>query len=102
MRINSVIFLISLTSGSNDIGDPIEIEGNPRKLFAEKISIRQSEFYQAAATRYKPEISFKIWSKEYKDEEKLDYKGTKYTIFRTFSKGEYTELICSRVENGVS
>jgi len=101
MRPNSVIFLVPLIDDSNRLGDPVETEGKPRKIFAERISIRQSEFYQAEGTRFKPEIAFKVWSKEYNVEQRLKYKEKDYTIFRTFEKGAQMELICSRVENGV-
>ena len=94
MRINCVCFLIPTTSDKNQIGDKITIEGNKRKVFGEKISVRQSEFYQAAATGFKPEIAIKVWSIEYRNEDLLEYKGKKYSIIRTFEKGEEIELIC--------
>lgn len=103
MRVNSVLFLIPMVSGRNSIGDDIEVEGEKRKVFGEKISIRQSEFYQAAANGFKPEIAFKIWAIEYKGEELLEYKNQKYSIIRTFEKGETIELICEgMVNNGSS
>lgn len=99
MRINSVIFLIESIPDENDLGDTIFLDGEKRKIFAEKKSVRQSEFYQAAATGFKPEIVFEIWTKEFNDELKLEYKGKSYIIFRTFEKGEKTEIVCSSAVN---
>lgn len=96
MRADSVIYLISVVPGKNSIGDPLQIESEPRKVFAEKKSVRQSEFYQAAATGLKPELAFDVWSIDYNNEKKLMHKGNKYSIIRTFSKGEKVEIICSR------
>jgi SPP1 family predicted phage head-tail adaptor len=94
MRRDSVIYLIHVTYGENSIGDSIEnIE--KRQTFAKKKSIRQSEFYQAASTGLKPELTFEIWLREYNGESKLEYNGKQYNIIRTFEKNnEDLELIC--------
>lgn len=96
MRWKDIIYLIPVTEGENDIGDPLEIDGEPIEVFANQKSIRQSEFYQAAATPLRPEIMFEIRSEEYNDESKLTYEGKTYDIIRTYSKnGEILELICT-------
>lgn len=95
MRKDKIIYLISTTSGDNDIGDPIQIPVK-RETFATRKSIRQSEFYQAAATDLKPEISFEIWALEYKGESALLFEGKTFNIIRTFQPNEKDiELICS-------
>lgn len=95
MRFNSVIFLIKVTHGENEIGDLIETT-DKRQTFAEKKSVRQSEFYQAAATGLKPEVTFNIWNQEYNGESQLEYDEKIYTIIRVFQKNnKEVELICS-------
>jgi SPP1 family predicted phage head-tail adaptor len=102
MRFDNVIYLIPVTSSENDIGDPIKIDGEKRQVFAEKKSVRQSEFYQAAATGLKPELTFVVWSQEYGGESKLEYNGKLYNIIRTFEKNDREiELVCSGLVNGV-
>ena len=101
MRLNSVINLLIPTIKENDIGDLIS-SYTKRKIFAEKKSVRQSEFYQAAATGLKPEIAFQIWTRVYNGEEKIEYGGKTYTIVRIFEKGEVTELICEGVVNNAN
>jgi len=98
MLFRDVIKLISITPGGNEIGDPIEIS-TERQVFANKKSIRQNEFYQAAASGLKPEIMFEIRSVEYQGEKKLEHETKEYNIIRTFDKGEITELICSGLVN---
>lgn len=91
---HDVIKLLSITNTVNNAGDSISVPVE-REVFADCKSIRQTEFYQAAATGLKPEIMFEVWSIEYAGEKQLKYEGKVYTIVRTFSKGELTELICT-------
>jgi len=96
-----VIYLISVTTTTNDMSD--SIEGPIQKqVFANKKSIRQSEFYQAMATGLRPELMFEVKSIDYQQESKLSYNGMLYTIIRAYDKnGEITELICQGIVNGV-
>lgn len=99
MLYRDVIKLISITNTENDMGDTIEVQ-DERQVFADKQSIRQSEFYQAAATGLRPELMFVVRSIDYNDEKKLKYNGKEYTIIRTYDKdGELTELICQGTVN---
>ncbi|MBE6068844.1 MAG: phage head-tail adapter protein [Clostridium lundense] len=63
-----------------------------REVFANKKSVRQSEFYQAANVGLKPEIIFEVHSFEFSNDEKVRYKGKEYSIIRAYEKGEITEL----------
>lgn len=103
MRLDSEITLLGgMTSGKNAMGDAIKAPSR-RKIFAEKNSIRQSEFYQAASTGLKPELSFTVWTLEYQGEKSLEFEGVAYTIIRTFDKNNREmELICSGLTNGVT
>jgi SPP1 family predicted phage head-tail adaptor len=102
MRKKEVIKLIGASTVQNDIGDPIEEISGEREIFAEKKSIKQSEFYQAAATGLKPELTFVVWTREYNQESTLEYNSKKYNIIRTYDRDdEHTELICSGLVNGV-
>jgi SPP1 family predicted phage head-tail adaptor len=102
MRHNAVIkFISGISNDENEIGDPI---GTPvkREVLAEKKSVRQSEFYQAAATGLRPELTFVVWTREYNQEPRLEYNGKEYNIIRTFER-EYeqrTELTCQGLVNG--
>jgi SPP1 family predicted phage head-tail adaptor len=95
MLFRDVVDLITISNSENGIGDTIETETS-RQVFANKKSIRQSEFYQAAMTDLRPELMFEVRTVEYEGEPKLNYDSKTYNIIRTYSKnGEITELICS-------
>ena len=99
MLFKEIIKLISVTVTENDMGDIIEAPVE-REVFADKQSIRQSEFYQAAATGLRPELMFVVRSIDYEGEAKLKYNGKEYSIIRTYDKdGELIELICQGVVN---
>ena len=63
-----------------------------RKVYANKKSIRQSEFYQGASTGLKPELLFEIRTVEFGNDEIVLFNGKKYSIIRTYVNGETTEL----------
>jgi len=99
MLFRDVISLITVTTTENELGDTIEVS-TERQVFADKQSVRQSEFYQAAATGLRPELMFVVRSIDYNQEPKLKHGDKTYTIIRTYDKdGELTELICQGVVN---
>lgn len=99
MLFRDVISLITVTTTENELGDTIEVS-TERQVFADKQSVRQSEFYQAAATGLRPELMFVVRTIEYNGETKLKYNGKEYSIIRTYDKdGELTELVCQGVVN---
>lgn len=66
-----------------------------RKVYANKKSVRQSEFYQSTSAGLKPELMFEIRSVEFSDSDKLKYNNKEYFIIRTYDTGEITELTVS-------
>ena len=99
MLFRDVVKLISNTVTENDMGDIIETPVE-REVFADKQSIRQSEFYQAAATGLRPELMFVVRTIEYNGETRLKYNGKEYSIIRVYDKdGELTEIVCQGVVN---
>lgn len=98
-RWSDTIELITVVNDKNDVGDAIENEA-PRKVYANRKSIRQSEFYQAMASGLKPEIMFEVMFFDYKDEKRLVYNGKKYSIIRTYiTDSDKMELICEGLSN---
>lgn len=66
-------------------------------VFADKRSVRQSEFYDAANVGLRPELMFVVNAHEYVGHESVRYPsatGSEYDIIRTYEQGHYTELIC--------
>lgn len=101
---SEVINLVYMDDGENELGDPIKVPIKGPDIFASKKSIRQSEFYQAAATGLKPELTFVIRTIEYNDEPQLEFNGKTYNIIRTYEKenDDFIELVCSGVVNSAT
>lgn len=71
-------------------------ENGRREAFAELRSIGQSEFYQAQATGYKPELKFVLADHlDYGGETLIEYTGTLYSVLRTFRAGQALEIVVS-------
>ncbi|MEF2819464.1 MAG: phage head closure protein [Clostridium sp.] len=88
---------------SDDIGDAVKGEAYWNRIYAKKKSITQSEFYQAQAQGFKPELKFEINSFEYEDNKKIRYKGRIYKILRTYEVStEKLEIVCIGNINGNS
>lgn len=99
---NDVIKLVSVMKKVDEYGDTVT-EEKEREVFAELKSIGQSEFYQARANGFRPEIKFVL-------ADFLDYSGeeiVRYTpygsdveeelrIVRTYRSGLEMELVCQR------
>lgn len=72
-----------------------DIPNEWRQVFANKKSVRQSEFYQAAGVGMKPELVFEIMSIEYADNRYIKHDDRLYTIIRTYVVGDVMELVVS-------
>lgn len=91
---NSVISLITETETEDEYGDLHTVK-TQREVFAELMSIGQSEFYQAQTNGMKPEIKFKIADYlDYNNEEIISYEDINYKILRTYRKGNELEITC--------
>lgn len=91
------------TFTKNALGDTIEVPGEPIMIYANKKSVRQSEYYQAQSNGVMPEIAFEVRIMEYQNQRFLTYENNRYRIIRTYEKGEDVELICEgAVHNATS
>lgn len=79
-------------------GEPIQTMVY-REVFAQKMAVKRSEFYQAANAGLKPEVVFMVRSSEFSNDERIRYPigdtGKVYAIIRAYDKGETTELTVS-------
>jgi SPP1 family predicted phage head-tail adaptor len=120
MLFRDIVNLIQVVYTEDDIGNHVETDTvsdftwggtdftwdtvvpwgqvSSRTVYADKKSIRQSEFYQAQATGLKPDLMFVVRSVDYNNETKLVYDSKRYNIIRAFDKnGEFVELICQGI-----
>lgn len=98
---DSVIKLLNETTTVDEYGDTVTTT-TEKTVFAEVLSIRQDEFYQAQALGLKPEIKFVIADfADYGGQKQLKYKpfgGTEqiYDVLRTYRSKINLEIVCKR------
>jgi len=89
--------LISQTITEDEIGNQIPVETETVVLCGLK-SIGRAEFYNAATTGLKPEITFIIHAYEYAGQKKVKFEGNYYSVIRTYEPSfEELELTCERI-----
>lgn len=100
MRRKYPIQLIPRNYSSTDTTESVS-DGTPRQVLADRKAIRQSEFYQAVANGFQPEITFVVWSADYQDEDRLTYDGVMYEVIRQYPHPDdiHVELVCQRVSD---
>jgi SPP1 family predicted phage head-tail adaptor len=96
MMWREVIELIELITVPDGVGGYTETE-IVRTVFADKKSIRSSEFYQAHVAGLKPELNLIIRQIEYNGESRVRWNDKVYDVLRTYSKNdELIELTCAK------
>lgn len=80
-------------------GEPVDTV-TYRSVFADKQSVRQTEFYEARQLDLKPEAMFVVRSAEFSHDEFVRWNSKEYRIIRTFDKGETIELVVGALNNG--
>ncbi len=75
----------------------ISEDGERREVFAKQNSIGMTEFYQAAATDYRPELKFTLTDYlDYNGETFAKFDGQLYRVMRTYRAGQAIELTLTR------
>lgn len=98
MMWRDTVKLLKIVMDYNEYNEPIETYVE-REVFANKKSVRQSEFYQALAAGMKAEIMFEVRLVDYEGELRLKYGDKVYDVTRTYERnGEIIELVCAAME----
>ena len=95
---DELIYFLDFVHGEelDELGDKKEIPKKSEDVFAEILSISQTEFYQAQTSDKKPEIKFKITDYlDYQGQKYLVYDDIRYKIMRTYrTKNNELEITC--------
>lgn len=86
-------------------GDTIETpEVVETEVFCNILSIGQSEFYQAMATGFKPELKLEIYEAEYSGEKTIKVNNKTYDVIRTFrtKNSDILEITLGSDINGIT
>lgn len=78
------IGLVTFTTELDAEGYPSEKTLSIRYVYADILSVAQSEFFNAGQQGQDAKYKFKIFESEYKGEEMVLYKGNYYNIYRTY------------------
>lgn len=97
MTYDHELTLIGETYTEDEIGTQIPVETETVILCGLK-SIGRAEFYNAATTGLKPEITFIVHAYEYSGQKKVKFGGNYYSVIRTYEPSfEELELTCERI-----
>lgn len=88
MQFINVAYLISDGEQSVDEYGEASVTNDRRKVYVSEKSVKQSEFYQAQAAGFKPEVTLEIRKIEYKNEQSIEYNGSEYKVLRVYDKGD--------------
>ena len=76
--------LIQVTYETGPLKQQIAKEQEPTKIFCKENSVSQSEWDAAARSGLKAEYRLTVSAFEYHGEEICEYKGKRYSIYRTY------------------
>ena len=98
MDYSEIIYLISETTETDDIGNNVVKSVVSTKSYAKKQSVRTNEFYDAIMTGLTPSCEFVIKRLNYNGEEELEWNNTRYQVIRTADpKNKYDiVLVCAK------
>ena len=72
-----------------------------REVICNVKGVKRTEFYQAQAAGYKPEISVEVKAFEYERERYLEFDGVMFKVIRTYPvAAENIELVCEGLSSG--
>lgn len=80
---SDVITLIASTKEKDSRG-VYQVTEATRKVFCSVESIGQREFFEGGAAGFKPQLKFTMFRYDYADEQVVEYKGTRYAVYRTY------------------
>lgn len=97
MDYKEVVYLISITTTKDSIGNIIETQ-TERKVYAKAVSIGSKEFYNATAVGLTPSVELQLRASEYNNEKLVKFNNKIYSIIRStikYKKREDVVLVLS-------
>ena len=88
---SEVCYLIakSYAKTAQGVLEPTETK---RKVYCNKESVSQAEWFQGGRNGLNPAYRFKMFKYDYDGESVIEHNGVQYTIYRTFSNTDEIEL----------
>lgn len=96
-----VAYLCKETETLDKLGRPQKSGFEKREIICNVKGVKRTEFYQAQAAGYKPEISVEVKEHEYEKERYLEFEDVMYKIIRSYPvSAESVELVCEGLAAG--
>lgn len=93
---SDVLTLIGTTREQDEYGIWRETP-TARNVFCQVNSITRSEFFDAGRNGLNPEFMFSMFAGDYEGERTCEYRGQKYSIYRTYlGRNDVMELYAER------
>lgn len=93
---SEVLTLIGTTRTQDEYGIWRETPA-ARNVFCQVNSITRSEFFDAGRNGLNPEFMFSMFAGDYEGERTCEYRGQKYSIYRTYlGRNDVIELYAER------
>lgn len=94
---SEVIYLISFTKEQDASGVWRKTE-HKRKVYVNVKSANASEFFEGGRNGLNPSFTFTMFSYDYKNETVVEFRGNRYSVYRTFivSNNDSIELHVER------
>ncbi len=89
---DEIVYLISTTYSKDGIGNTVPVSEVETKVFAERFSASQNEFFKAAQEGFRPELGLRVWKHEYSGERYVKIGEVRYEIYRTYVIHDKVEL----------
>lgn len=96
MEWNEVIGLVKVDTVADKRGISIEVESEPREVFANRRKLTLSTFYSFHQSGLDPSASFEVRSQDYEGEQRCIHEGLEYDISWAQDRGEWTVLTLVR------
>ncbi len=86
------VSLISYETNRDDIGQIVETDSSLDKILCVVQSVTRTEWNAAHQNDYQAEWMLDVSTGDYRGQRIAEFRGTRFIIYRTFCKGERTEL----------
>lgn len=93
MKYTEIIYLISQTLSSDEIGNNYYTSGHKVKSYAHMQKVGSNEFYNAAARGIKISYEFRIRLSNYNNELQVEYENKIYDVIRTIPDKKNNEIV---------
>lgn len=90
---SDVLTLLEAGGGIDDDGFAITEPHSPVDVYANRKSIRSTEYYAAKQAGIELSYMFEVRSMEYDGQDIVDHEGERFEVERTYEKGEFIELV---------